>query len=180
MQNGSGPFPALIHEPARRDFAMSMDPDLYPRRTAKPSPLVVLAAIGLMLSLLVHLCAILGLPQPLGEATWALHIGAMLIWIPALLAIGLQKSIARRKIRYQAVFRKCPTWMRWMVTGIGIYAAINFFACIPAAAVGPAGNGATPAVVFRAFSGHWMIFYAAAFVFLYVAARSRRRLTTRG
>jgi hypothetical protein len=46
--------------------------------------LFCLAVIGLILSLVVHLCGSLGLPQPFGDTTWFLHVGIVVVWVPAI------------------------------------------------------------------------------------------------
>lgn len=54
-----------------------------------------------------------------------------------------------------------PEWMRYMVYGFFGYAFVNFALFISKAPTG--GGGANPpAIVWRGFSGHWMLFYSAA------------------
>ena len=48
-------------------------------------PFLVLAVIGLILSLVSHTAAVLGQPQPLGPAAWGLHIGIFVVWLPAVI-----------------------------------------------------------------------------------------------
>jgi hypothetical protein len=127
-----------------------------------------LAAIGLILSLLVHLSALLGFASPLGEGAWLLHPGIFVVWIPAVLVLQrLSRDFTQREL-WQAALRGCPPWMRWMTYGFFAYALLNFAAFL---LLGPGRNGAgtTPSVVFRGFSGHWMAFYSAALAIFYSA-----------
>lgn len=133
------------------------------------APFLALAAVGLVLSLVAHGCAWLGVPQPLGMATWGLHVGIFVVWLPALLASGQMVRGARREDAWRVALRGCPHWMRWMTSAFFVYTFINFilfFIITDAAGKQPAGDPMPPAV-FRVFSGHWMAFYSAALAMLY-------------
>lgn len=132
-------------------------------------PFLALAAVGLVLSLVAHGCAWLGEPQPLGMATWGLHLGVFVVWLPALLASGQMVRGARREDAWRVALRGCPRWMRWMTTAFFVYAFVNFmlnFGVMAPAGKQPEGGDMPPAV-FRMFSGHWMAFYSAALAMLY-------------
>ena len=53
--------------------------------TSLLSPFVAASALGLLLSMVVHLCAWLSIPSPLGRYTWLLHVGIFLVWFPTVL-----------------------------------------------------------------------------------------------
>jgi hypothetical protein len=134
------------------------------------APFIVLSVVGLVLSIVAHCCGLLGLPQPLGGATWALHIGIFIVWIPVvLISLRLTQDFKRRDF-WKAALRGCPNWMRWMTYASFIYAVINFVTFAMAAPNGhQVPNAPAPAIVFRGFSGHWMAFYSAALEILYSA-----------
>ena len=46
---------------------------------------ILFSAIGLVLSVIVHICVLLGIPNPLNEAAWLLHIGIFVVWFPAVI-----------------------------------------------------------------------------------------------
>jgi hypothetical protein len=140
------------------------------------TPFIVLAAVGLLLSLIVHGCALLGLPQPLDDKVWGLHIGIFIVWLPAVLAsMWLAQDFTQKKY-WKAALRGCPNWMRWMTYGFFIYAVINFITFMSVAPHGrQAPNAPTPPVVLRGFSGHWMAFYSAAMAMMYSAVVVSRR-----
>jgi hypothetical protein len=144
------------------------------------TPFIVLAAIGLLLSIVAHGCALLGLPQPLGGAAWGLHIGIFVVWIPTLIVSNRLVRDFKRKDYWKAALRGCPRWMRWMTFGFFGYAMINFVTFVMA---GPPGravpNAPAPPIVFRGFSGHWMAFYSVALATLYSAAAVSKRDSAR-
>jgi hypothetical protein len=144
-------------------------------------PLFCLAVGGLLLSLLVHVCALLGLPQPLGEATWVLHLGIFVVFIPALfLGNSLRAGRKKKQGSWEWALRGCPRWMRWLTYGLFIYAVINFLTFIPFAPRKPRNPEApTPPVVVRGFSGHWMLFYGATAATFYSAWVVRKHYPAR-
>jgi len=136
---------------------------------------VCLSAIGLFLSLWVHLGAVAGRRVAPEAFFWMLHIGIFIVWLPTVLvAERLVGSVNRRDL-WKVVLKDSPDWMRYMVYGFFGYAFVNFVFFMTKAPTG--GGGANPpAVVWRGFSGHWMAFYSAALAVLYAAARTEDRI----
>ena len=131
-------------------------------------PFVALSAIGLALSLWVHLAAVAGRRVAPEAFFWMLHIGIFVVWIPAVLVSNRRVGSMSRKDFWKLVLRGAPEWMLYMVYGFLGYAMLNFAAFMLQAPQG--GSGANPpAVVWRGFSGHWMAFYSAALAILYSA-----------
>jgi hypothetical protein len=135
-------------------------------------PFVVLSVIGLVLSLVTHTASLLGAPQPLGAATWVLHIGIFVVWLPAVLVSYWPNPHFKRysKDFWRELFRGCPPWMRWLTRALIAYSIVNFLLFMAIAA--PRGYGGlanTPPEVFRYFSAGWMVFYSAAAAILYSA-----------
>ncbi|HKB38376.1 MAG TPA: hypothetical protein VKD72_18175, partial [Gemmataceae bacterium] len=122
-----------------------------------------LAAVGLILSLVAHVCGLLGLPQPLGHATWLLHIGPFITLIPAMFAADrLVKKPSGKDL-----WAGCPKWIRDMAAVLTIYCIINFaifmvwfWIAWKADALPKDSEDGAPdlPIVFRGFSGHWMAF----------------------
>lgn len=131
-----------------------------------------LAAVGLLLSILSHLAALSGLPGPLGDSAWLLHIGIFVVWIPAVLVFRKLTAEVARKDLWKAALRGSPPWMQYMVYGFFGYAVVNF-AIFIAYAPSKGGSSPMPPDVVRGFSGHWMAFYAAAMAILYSAAHAK-------
>lgn len=142
-------------------------------------PFMVLAAIGLLLSLGVHIMTLALLPIPGGGTVWALHIGIFVVWIPTVLVARRMTRQASRRDFWRATLRGCPGWMR---TGVHIffgYAFVNFALFFIGTVGHPKPTGAAPPVVVRGFSGHWMFFYSAAFATLYSAIHASHLLRDR-
>jgi hypothetical protein len=133
---------------------------------------IALSAVGLVLSLWVHLGALMGrrvAPEPF---FWILHVGIFVVWLPAVLVSQRLVGTMNRNDFWKIVLKNSPDWMRYMVYAFGGYAMVNFLLFMVNAPKG--GNGANPpAVVWRGFSGHWMAFYSAALAILYSASRSQ-------
>jgi hypothetical protein len=133
---------------------------------------VALSAVGLALSLWVHLGAVMSrrvAPEPF---FWILHMGIFVVWLPTVLVA--RKRVANRSSKdyWKVVLRGSPEWMRYMVYGFFGYAFVNFALFMSKAPTEKSGGGDTPPIVWRGFSGHWMLFYSAALATLYAAAKA--------
>ena len=137
-------------------------------------PFIVLSAVGLGLSLWVHLGAVAGRKVAPEAFFWMLQVCIFVVWIPAVLVSIKRVGNTRRQDYWKLVLRGAPEWMRYMVYGFFGYAMLNFaIFFFQAPQGGRGGSGANPpAVAWRGFSGHWMAFYSAALAILYSAAAS--------
>ena len=137
---------------------------------------MVLAAIGLLLSIAAHIASILGVPLPGGNVVWSLHVGIFVVWFPAVM-VGYRINRGRPQSElWKNVLSGCPTWMRYAGYGLFGYAAGNFIWFYAVMQSGSPPEGAAPASEIRGFSGHWMVFYGAAFAILLSAYRKPRLL----
>ena len=112
--------------------------------------------------------ALAGVPIPGGKLVWGLHIGIFVVWIPTVLISMQTTRYANRKDFWKIALAGCPAWMRrgfYVLFGYAILNFIVFFATTANQSKQQTGD-APPSVV-RGFSGHWMIFYGAAFAVLY-------------
>lgn len=130
-------------------------------------PFMTLADIGLVLSLIAHCMALMGLQIPGGQLVWSLHVGIFVVWAPAVLVSMQTTRYATRKDFWKVALAGCPAWMTRTFYILFGYAILNFilFAFVTGHGKHIAGD-ATPEDV-RGFSGHWMVFYGAAFAILY-------------
>ena len=71
-------------------------------------PFLVLATIGLILSLVTHAAALLGIPQPLGPAAWGLHVGVFVVWLPAILAYNRLAAGSKRQNSWKVALLEVP------------------------------------------------------------------------
>ncbi|KRG44829.1 hypothetical protein ARC20_07960 [Stenotrophomonas panacihumi] len=136
-------------------------------------PVLVLSAIGLLLSVLAHITALLGIDLHLGDSVFVLHGGVFLVWLPTVLLASKMGRGGRisgwspggRGFWKQAL-SGCPAWMRYTAFGLFGYAMLNFFLVARGVADGANDASMDPAVI-RGFSGHWMVFYYFAFAITY-------------
>ena len=137
---------------------------------------IILSAIGLVLSIVAHLASLVGLPIPGGKFVWSLHIGIFVVWFPAIIvAHRASRGRPQRKL-WTNVLSGLPSWVRYAVYTLFAYAMLNFLLFLDTTGSAPQPEGDAPPAVIRGFSGHWMLFYGAAFAILLSAYRSRRLL----
>lgn len=116
---------------------------------------VATAAVGLVLSLWVHLGAVTGKRATPQEFFWVLHLGIFVVWFPAVLVANRLVGNQRRKDFWKVVLGGCPDWMRYMVYGFFGYAAFNFALFMAKAQSGGGGEPSARCVarIFRALDG---------------------------
>jgi hypothetical protein len=134
---------------------------------------VCLSAIGLVVSLWIHLGAVMGRRVAPEAFLWMLSVGIFIVWLPTVLVAQRLVGSTNRKDFWKVILKGSPDWMRYMVYGFLGYAMLNFLLFMTKAPSGGSGN--PPAVVWRGASGHWMAFYSAALAILYAAARTEDR-----
>jgi hypothetical protein len=148
--------------------AASSNPDWL-----KPfSPVFVgMSAVGLVVSLWVHVGAVMGRRVAPEGLFWILHMGIFVVWFPAVFVGKQRAGNLNRKDFWKVILRGSPDWVRYLLYGFFGYAVVNFMYFFTQAPSGHGGNGDTPVIDWRGFSGHWMAFYFAALVILYSATK---------
>jgi hypothetical protein len=76
---------------------------------------VGLSAVGLFISLYVHLGAVMGRHVAPESFFWILHMGIFVVWFPTVLVANRRVGGARRKDYWKLALRGSPEWMRYMV-----------------------------------------------------------------
>lgn len=127
------------------------------------TPLIALAALGLLASLTVHVSSLAGLTNPLGSAAWVLHGGVFVVWLPTVMVAQRVMKHATQANFWKVILRGCPPWMRLGAYILFPYAMINFFVSVALIESGGEVND------LRLFSGHWMVFYYIAGAMLWSA-----------
>ena len=181
---------AVRYSPSKPSLSMVLEPDIESvlqnrppsrddesvARAAIPEWLrpfiwvfVWLSAIGLLVSLWVHIGTLMGHGIP--SAFWVLHVGIFVVWFPAVLVAQRLVGNANRKDFWKVVLKGAPDWVRYMMYVLFAYEFVNFMI-----SMGQAPNGGrhttTSAADWRGFSGLWMVFYSAALAILYSAAKT--------
>ena len=143
-------------------------------------PFMLLSALGLVLSVGSHLAALASLPIPGGSLVWGLHVGIFVVWFPTVLVANRMARHGRRSDFWKLALAGCPAWARYALYGLFAYAVLNFIIGMSGVTshqkVG-GGTGLDSEV--RLFSGHWMVFYGAAFATLLSAINNPRLLKSR-
>ena len=103
-----------------------------------------------------------------------LHVGIFVVFFPAIFVAQKRVGSANRKDFWKVVTKGSPDGLRYLLYFFFAYAFVNFAIFMAQAPTGKQ-TGETPAVVWRGFSGHWMVFYCASFVILSSTLHSSRR-----
>jgi hypothetical protein len=139
-------------------------------------PFMALAAAGLLLSIGVHVASLFGLHVPGGALVLSLHIGIIVVWIPAVLVAKRANRGRPQRDYWRTVLSGCPAWMHYAGYALAAYALANFLWFIATNQSQDHLKNVNAASVIRAFSGHWLVFYGAAFAIFYSAYRNPRLL----
>jgi hypothetical protein len=131
---------------------------------------ILLSALGLVVSVWIHLGAVMGRRVAPEAFMWILGFGIFVVWFPAFIVAQRLVGNTNRKDFWKAILKGSPDWMRYAVYAFLGYAVVNFLFFVSKAPSGGSGN--PPVSVWRMFSGHWMAFYSAALAILYSAART--------
>jgi len=131
--------------------------------------LMVYAAVGLVVSLFVHVTSFFATPPGGNTLFVALHVGIFPLWLPIVFVanamMGRPALTGGRASfgEWNALLARAPPILRWMTIGFFIYALVNFawFLLTTIGAPHAAKAGDPPFSVWHGFSGHWMAFYAA-------------------
>jgi hypothetical protein len=134
---------------------------------------VGLSVVGFVLSLWVHLGAVAGRRLAPAPFFWILHLGIFVVWFPAVIVANRLVGNVNRKDSWKVILNGSPNWVRYLIYGFLGYAVINLMYVFYETKDGHDTGDNPPAVAWRGFSGHWMVFYLAALTILYTAAKRR-------
>jgi hypothetical protein len=180
---------AVRYSPGKPSQSMLLEPDIEAVLQNRPPPsdesvtrtaipewlspfiwvFVWLSAIGLVLSVWVHIGALMGRGIP--SAFWVLHVGIFVVWFPSVLVAQRLAGNVNRKDLWKVILKGAPDWVRYMMYVLFAYEFVNFII-----SMGQSSSGGrhitTSAADWRGFSGMWMVFYSAALAILYSAAKT--------
>jgi hypothetical protein len=163
-----GARPVLSHEQIK-----SKNPDDPAQSWFAPYlPLFIfLAAVGFLVSLWVHVGALLGKIVAPPSFFWGLHVGIFLVFFPAILVATQITMTSNRKDGWKIALRFAPPWMLYVFYVLFPYTFFNFFRGFFLTAA-PYTHGAPGVTEWRMFSGHWMLFYFSSLALLYSGIQS--------
>jgi hypothetical protein len=149
------------------------------------TPLMYLAGLGLILSLLVHVSSLLGIFSPFGAPARGLFvmltIGAVPLSFPAVLAaIPLCKDF-KSKDFWKAALRGCPAWLKYLpgfCFGYAAFIFILFRIMVDGGAKSGGGQGLSTRDI-QVISASIMAVYSFSMATLYSAIQVRNHDQTR-
>jgi hypothetical protein len=137
-------------------------------------PFLVLAVVGLVLTLIAHLSMWAGSDNSLVKHYFALFIGIFVIWPLIILVSQLLTRDTEQKDFWKVCLRGCPAWARYMSTAFFIYAFIMLgfmlFGMYTDIRGGGSGDG-MPKFFSLGFSAFCMMCYSTATAVLYSATK---------
>jgi hypothetical protein len=153
--------------PDARDWTDSLPPLLKPFLGL----FAFLSFVGLVLSIWVHVGALLGRQVAPDYFFWGLHVGIFVVFFPAMLVAQKRVGSTSRRDFWKVVTKGSPEGLRYLLYFFFAYAIVNFALFYFQAPTGEQ-DGSPSALTWRGFSGHWMVFYCASFAILTSALRS--------
>jgi len=146
-------------------------------------PFLAVSLAGFIVSAAVQILSVIGLDIPFPRLIFILHIGAMAMWIPAVITARFTRVKGAANEQYwSALLRGCPPWMLKALYILIVYVFVNFVFFFVYVMFRPADMGVNhvPPIVFRGTSGHWLLFYYLSFAVMYSAVRIWRREDGKG
>lgn len=84
---------------------------------------ILLSFFGLWQSLSFHINLMLS-AEAQRQPSW-LFVGGFVVWVPAVLVGRYLARGENRQDEWRAIFRHCPTWMKFFANGLMLYAFTN-------------------------------------------------------
>jgi hypothetical protein len=133
-------------------------------------PFLVLAGVGFLAMLAVHLASLVGNTYPFEHLLKFLGPGVFVAFVPTVFVMNRLTRDFKQKDLWRAALRGCPQWMYRAVWGIFGYAWIGFFA-LPFLF---GGGMDSPENKARSMSATLMIFYLVPLAVLYSATQVQK------
>jgi hypothetical protein len=138
---------------------------------ARLNALSLYGGIALIAAAVVHFGTYVGRSIGAGHPLfWLLHAAIFPLFIAFALKMGAWQSesrgafgLRRRRLRWRALRPYFPRWVPLLVALLFVYTLGNFFSSVLRIAGKGSGAGMTDVhmiYIVRAFSGHWLLFYA--------------------
>jgi membrane protease YdiL (CAAX protease family) len=144
-------------------------------------PVALFGVAGFLLSLAVHALTFVGVAaQEYSGAVWALHIGVFPLFFP--FVWQMRRWQEGRRLHWRQLLRYLPRWALVAAPALFVYTGVNFMLAMShlpersesSVAAGHVETHEERLYTVRAFSGHWLVFYALpTLFFLFVPAGAR-------
>ena len=136
--------------------------------------MAILAGVGFVLALVVHVLAWFHIVLPIGGAVWVLHVAIFALWFPL---VFLSRDPSGERAKRRDLGEGLPAWCSAVMIAVFAYAIGNFVFFMVQSGQYPKGVEAEARPEWfelRGFSGHWLVFYGwsvVGFASLYVRRR---------
>ena len=130
----------------------------------------VLAAVGFMVMLVVHVAALFGNTYPFQRTIEILGPGVFVVFVPTILVMTRLTRDFKQKDIWRAALRGCPRWMYRGVWAVFLYCWAGFFV-LPLLYGGGMDSAANKA---RSMSGILLMFYLIPSAVMYSATHVER------
>lgn len=131
-------------------------------KSAAVALFMVLAGVGFLVSLAVHLASLAGMSL-FPRESWFLIVGIFVVWPPTVLCLGALRKAFPRTVLWKATLRGCPKPMQYVFYGVLAYTFLNSVLLIATADEASRSSAAGS----RGLPGHLLVFYYMAFATLY-------------
>lgn len=121
--------------------------------------MIILTAAGLLISIGIHLLAVLNIYLVPNPVIFALTAGALLAWLQSSRNMKTLYQAHPDLHPWKAAFQSCPTWLKYLTYFLFIYALFNFAMIMSF----KGGEGYLNFVIsqkkLRGLSGFWIAFF---------------------
>ncbi|MBN1408857.1 MAG: hypothetical protein JW956_13755 [Calditrichaceae bacterium] len=132
-----------------------------------PKQLIILSAIGLVFSLIIHLIAISDWYQVSNTIIMILTAGILLVWLQSSKNLKVLHKAYPDQHPWKTVFTIGPEWAKYLLYFFIFYAVLNFALMMSFGSSNNYLNFEVSQSKLRGLSGFWMAFYALGLVFGY-------------
>ena len=129
-------------------------------------PFIFLSAVGLCVTLIIHISSIFRVPFEHYDKVFYLAIGVFVVWLPTVIVANYLSKDFKQKELWKAVLRGCPPWLKKIAYVLFGYALLNFVYMI---ALGTPDEDQFSTA--RFISGHLLPFYSMAIASFYSAIK---------
>ena len=129
--------------------------------------LIIVSAIGFVLSFIIHLSAILNLYQVSNTVIMILTAGILIVWLQSSKNLKAMHKSHPDQHPWKTVFNLCPEWAKYLLYFFIIYAIINFALTMSFGRSDSYVNFDISQNKLRGLSGFWLAFYSLGMIFGY-------------
>jgi hypothetical protein len=138
-------------------------------------PVIVLSFIGFVVSLWVHLNGLAGREVVPEQYFFVLHVGAIVLWFPAVFVANRRVKGVANKDLWKAVLNGSSAWMRYVLYALSAYGAILGISYFGKELTDSPYSSKMP---WLWFSVGWMVFYFGSFAITYSSIRASEEPVT--